>query len=146
MAESTGIALVSMLAAIDEQIAALNGRANIEYLIRQRDYLRSQVELSGITLDYAQLGQAIADNISPTTEEKLQLGKTLIVTGSGETPIAHSVTVCNIGDAPGTLAGAPLLPGDGGKTFSAATGRLLAPILYDATGTSFDISYVIDAT
>lgn len=140
--------LINTRTALEEQIAALNATTSTEYLWRQWHYLQNRIaEASGgtVSFDYEKLGEAIAKHISPVQQGVMQEGKVLIVTGVGETPLARSITINNIGDAPAIVAGAELSPEDGGgRTFAATPGAFVAPIAYDATNTVLDIQYLVD--
>ncbi len=71
--------------------------------------------------------------------------KTLTSTGKGTTPTsASSFTVSNIGEAPGTLGGVALAPGES-NSWSAGSGKTLKTMAFDATGTTFKITYIVDS-
>lgn len=142
--------LINTRAALEEQIVALDGKTSTEYLWRQWHYLQNRITESfggTVSFDYDKLGEAIAKHVSPTQQGTLQEGKVLVVTGVGETPLARSITINNIGNAPAIVAGQELSPEDGGgRTFAATPGAFVAPIAYDATNTMLDIQYLIDKT
>lgn len=97
-----------------------------------------------VELDYEQLAEAITDAIA-SEPKTMQEGRVMIVTGPGQTPICRSITINNIGNAPAIVAGVELGVDDGGgRTFAASPGCLLAPISYNATGTTLDLQYLVD--
>jgi hypothetical protein len=66
----------------------------------------------------------------------------LSVTNSGSTPYAYSVSIANVGTAAGTVDGKPFPAGTTLSFDGGALNNLVQSVSYNATGTTFLISYL----
>lgn len=128
--------LQQQLTEIEQQIENLSGKANIEYLLRQRSYLISQ---SGVTSNNGE----VRPTPSPQTGKAQRL-RIITVTEPGMTPsgiLAFSIK--NDGTDTGEVDGSPLEPG--AIVSGAATdGNYLVGTPYDPKGQTFQISFIVD--
>lgn len=80
---------------------------------------------------------AIIQNLTPQT----RIPNILNDSSSGTVPACNSFSIANVGSAVGTVAGQNL-PAGATVNFSAELNNILTGIAYDATGTTFLITWV----
>ena len=87
--------------------------------------------------------QALLDILSGTSSGQVRTPNILNTSGPGFVPNAFSFSIANVGAASGTVDGQPLPAGTSVNFDGGAVNNTLTGLAYDATGTTFIITWIV---